>query len=51
MLALVILFAVYAFSAAIMQGIRAFSSEASGPVLGHLLLAAVNIAAGIFAVA
>jgi uncharacterized membrane protein HdeD (DUF308 family) len=50
-LALVILFAVYTFSAAIMQGIRAFSSEASGPVLGHLLLAAVNIAAGIFAVA
>jgi uncharacterized membrane protein HdeD (DUF308 family) len=50
-LALVILFAVYAFLAAFMQGSRAFSSDGFGPVLGHLLLAVVDIAAGIFALA
>ncbi len=48
-LALVILFAVYAFLAAFMQGSRAFSSDGFGPVLGHLLLAVVDIAAGIIA--
>jgi len=50
-LALVILFAVYAFSAAIAQGSRAFSSDGFGPVLGHLLLALVDIAAGVAAIA
>jgi uncharacterized membrane protein HdeD (DUF308 family) len=50
-LVLVILFAVYAFSAAISQGARAFSSDGFGPVLGHLLLAVVDIAAGVAAVA
>jgi uncharacterized membrane protein HdeD (DUF308 family) len=50
-LVLVILFAVYAFSDAIMQGARAFSSDGFGPVLGHLLLALVDIAAGVFALA
>ena len=50
-LALVILFAVYAFLAAFMQGSRAFSSDGFGPVLGHLLLAVVDIAAGIIALA
>ena len=50
-LVLVILFAVYAFSAAITQGSRAFSSDGFGPVLGHLLLALVDIAAGVFALA
>jgi uncharacterized membrane protein HdeD (DUF308 family) len=50
-LALVILFAVYAFSAAFTQGTRAFSSDGFGPVLGHLLLAVVDVAAGIFALA
>lgn len=50
-LVLVILFAVYAFSDAFMQGARAFSSDGFGPVLGHLLLALVDIAAGIFALA
>jgi len=37
-LALVILFAVYAFTAAGLQAVRAFSSATAGPVLGHLLL-------------
>lgn len=50
-LALVVLFAVYAFSAAFAQGARAFSGDGFGPVLGHLLLAVVDIAAGIFALA
>jgi uncharacterized membrane protein HdeD (DUF308 family) len=50
-LVLVILFAAYAFSAAITQGARAFSSDGFGPVLGHLLLAVVDIAAGVAALA
>jgi uncharacterized membrane protein HdeD (DUF308 family) len=50
-LVLVILFAVYAFSAGITQAARAFSSDGFGPVLGHLLLAAVDIAAGVAALA
>src|ERR1700693_2440613 len=50
-LALVILFAVYAFMAAGLQGARAFSSRAAGPVLGHLLLALIDLAAGVFALA
>jgi len=50
-LALVTLFAVYAFMAAGLQGARAFSSRAAGPVLGHLLLGLVDLAAGVFALA
>ena len=50
-LVLVILFAVYAFSSAFTQGARAFSSDGFGPVLGHLLLALVDIAAGVFTLA
>jgi hypothetical protein len=50
-LVLVILFAVYAFSDAFMQGARTFSSDGFGPVLGHLLLALIDIAAGVFALA
>jgi uncharacterized membrane protein HdeD (DUF308 family) len=50
-LVLVILFAVYAFSAAFTQGARAFGSDGFGPVLGHLLLAVVDVAAGVFALA
>lgn len=49
-LALVILFAIYAFVAAGLQTMRAFSSGATGPVLGHLLLAVVDLAAGVVAV-
>ena len=50
-LALVILFAVYAFMDAGLQSVRAFSSRAAGPVLGHLLLALIDLAAGVFALA
>jgi uncharacterized membrane protein HdeD (DUF308 family) len=50
-LALVILFAVYAFADAGLQGARAFSSRAAGPVVGHLLLALVDLAAGVVALA
>jgi len=50
-LALVILFAVYAFMAAGLQAVRAFSSRKAGPVLGHLLLGLVDLAAGVIALA
>ena len=50
-LALVILFAVYAFADAGLQTMRAFSSRSAGPVLGHLLLAVVGLGAGLFALA
>jgi uncharacterized membrane protein HdeD (DUF308 family) len=48
-LALVILFAIYAFIAAGLQAMRAFSSAKAGPVIGHLLLALVDVAAGVIA--
>src|SRR5215469_8670580 len=50
-LALVILFAVYAFIGAGMEAARAFSSAKAGPVFGHLLLGLVDLAAGIIALA
>ena len=50
-LALVILFAVYAFTAAALQAARAFSSRTAGPVTGHLLLGLVDLAAGVIALA
>jgi uncharacterized membrane protein HdeD (DUF308 family) len=50
-LALVILFAVYAFIGAGMQAARAFSSRTAGPVFGHLLLGLVDLAAGVIALA
>jgi len=49
-LALVILFAIYAFIAAGLQVMRAFSSPGAGPVFGHLLLALIDVAAGVVAV-
>ena len=49
-LALVILFAVYAFMDAGLEAARAFSSGGAGPVFGHLLLALVDIAAGVIAI-
>jgi uncharacterized membrane protein HdeD (DUF308 family) len=49
--ALVILFAVYAFIAAGLQAMRAFSSRRAGPVFGHLLLGLVDLAAGVIALA
>src|SRR5262247_1158223 len=48
-LALVILFAVYAFMDAGLQAARAFSSRSAGPVFGHLLLALIGLAAGVVA--
>jgi uncharacterized membrane protein HdeD (DUF308 family) len=50
-LALVILFAIYAFIAAGLQATRAFSSAKAGPVLRHLLLALADLAAGVIALA
>ncbi len=50
-LALVILFAVYAFIAAGLQAARAFSSAKAGPVFGHLLLGLADLAAGVIALA
>jgi uncharacterized membrane protein HdeD (DUF308 family) len=49
-LALVILFAVYAFMVGVMSGARAFSSKKVWPVLGYLLLALIDIAAGVVAI-
>ena len=50
-LALVIVFAIYAFIAAGLQAVRAFSSAKAGPVIGHLLLGLVDLAAGVVALA
>jgi uncharacterized membrane protein HdeD (DUF308 family) len=47
--ALVIVFAVYAFIAAGLQAARAFNSATEGPVVGHLLLALIDLAAGVVA--
>jgi uncharacterized membrane protein HdeD (DUF308 family) len=49
--ALVALFAIYAFIGAGLQAARAFSSATAGPVLGHLLLALIDLAAGVVALA
>ncbi len=48
-LALVILFAVYAFIAAGLEAMRTFSSAHAGPVAGHLLLGLADLAAGVIA--
>jgi uncharacterized membrane protein HdeD (DUF308 family) len=48
-LTLVILFAIYAFIAAGMESVKAFSSERAGPVTGHLLLGLVDAGAGVIA--
>ena len=50
-LALVIMFAIYAFIASGLEVMRAFSSAKAGPVIGHLLLGLVNLAAGVVALA
>lgn len=50
-LVLVIMFAVYAFTDAVVQGSRAFGSATAGPVAGHLLLGMIDLAAGVFALA
>jgi uncharacterized membrane protein HdeD (DUF308 family) len=48
-LALVVLFAIYAFIAAGLQAVRAFTSATGGPVFGHLLLMLIDLAAGVLA--
>ncbi len=50
-LALVILFAIYAFFAAGIEAVKAFSGERAGPVMGHLLLGLVDVGAGVIALA
>jgi uncharacterized membrane protein HdeD (DUF308 family) len=50
-LALVVLFAIYAFTAAGIETVTAFSSRPAGPVFGHLLLGLLDIAAGVIALA
>ena len=45
--AFVILFAVYAFMAAVTDTMRAFRSDKAGPVVGYLFLALLSAAAGI----
>jgi uncharacterized membrane protein HdeD (DUF308 family) len=47
--ALVIMFAVLAFMSAGQEAVRAFSSTRGGPVLGHLALGLIDVAAGITA--
>jgi uncharacterized membrane protein HdeD (DUF308 family) len=47
--AVVLLFAVYAFAAAITDAMRAFSSGRAGPTVGYLVLAALSVAAGVVA--
>jgi uncharacterized membrane protein HdeD (DUF308 family) len=49
--AVVVIFAVAVFIDAVHQTSRAFSSQKAGPVAGHLLLALLDIAAGVVAIA
>src|SRR4051812_30897615 len=49
--AFVILFAVYAFIGAATEAARAFRSAGAGAVAGRLLLAVVNVASGVAALA
>jgi uncharacterized membrane protein HdeD (DUF308 family) len=48
--ALVLLFAVYAFTAAAGDLMRAFSSDRAGPVVGYVLLAVLSLVAGVIAI-
>ncbi|MFD4508280.1 HdeD family acid-resistance protein [Streptomyces sp. NPDC058457] len=47
--AFVVLFAVYAFIGAAMDGARAFAGDRAGPVFGWLLLALLSLAGGVVA--
>ena len=49
--AFVIIFAVYAFLAAIMEFGRAFTSVTAGPVFGHIALGILDVGAGIISLA
>jgi uncharacterized membrane protein HdeD (DUF308 family) len=48
--AVVIVFAIAAFTDAVIQASRAFASDTAGPVFGHLLLGLVDVAAGVVAI-
>jgi len=50
-LALVILFAIWAFADSVLQFMRMAGSTGAGPIIGHLLLALIDVAAGIVALA
>jgi hypothetical protein len=50
-LALIILFAVYAFVDAGFQAMRGFTSGKAGPAIGHLLLGLIDVGAGVVALA
>lgn len=50
-LALVVLFAVYAFMASGLEALRAFSSRTAGPVSRHVLVGLIDLAAGVIALA
>ena len=49
--AFVVLFAVFAFTAAFSDAARAFASDRAGPVVGWLLLGLLSLAAGVVALA
>jgi uncharacterized membrane protein HdeD (DUF308 family) len=49
--AFVILFAIYAFMTAAVDGMRAFASRNAGPVLGYLALSLLSAGAGVVALA
>jgi uncharacterized membrane protein HdeD (DUF308 family) len=49
--AFVILFAVYAFTIAITDALRAFGSDRAGPVFGYLFLSLLAVAAGVSSLA
>ena len=49
--ALVVLFAVYAFMDAVVQAVRAFSEVRAGAVIGRILIALVDVPAGVVAIA
>jgi uncharacterized membrane protein HdeD (DUF308 family) len=51
LISVVIIFAIAAFSDSIFQAARAFSSDGAGPVLGHLLIALLDVASGVVALA
>ena len=49
--AFAVVFAIYAFSAGVMDAVRAFSSDPAGPVLGWLLLSFLSVVGGVVALA
>jgi uncharacterized membrane protein HdeD (DUF308 family) len=49
--AFAVLFAVYAFAVAVTDAMRAFSSDAAGPVFGYLFLSFIAVAAGVTSLA